>query len=185
MNSTKSKKSAFTLIELIIYIAIVSMVMVMLIDFTWNIIDAGTRVEVASELTQNSHLVMKKVTNKVRMAQAIITGSSTFNSHPGTLVLDMPGSGTDITFDTYIKQVSVGTETVSIRKIRMQEGVAAAIDLTSDKVEAVNFVFRNFSRGTDAKNINFECTLNSVNPSSDTIRDKSISFETSVTIRKK
>lgn len=177
------KTKAFTLIELIVYIAILSIVLVSAIGFLWNIIGGSVRVSASTELTYSARLVQGNITYTGRNAHDVLTLSSTFDSHPGVLVFET--SGGDVTFDTVTEEITVGGQSVTIRKLRMKTGAGLPIDLTSDKVDVTNFVVKNRTRGTEPKNVKVEVTLTYVNPGQDLARNQTLSFETAVSIRKR
>ena len=60
---------AFTLIELIIYIAIVSLVLVLATNFTWNIIQGNVSAACQREVQQNTRFVMEKITRAIRAGE--------------------------------------------------------------------------------------------------------------------
>jgi len=177
------KTKAFTLIELIIYIAILATVLVSTVGILWNVIGGSVRVSSSTEISYSARLVLDNITRAGRGASDVLTGSSTFGSHPGVLVFGSAGG--DITFDTTTKNITVGGQSVTIRKLRMKTGAGEPIDLTSDKVDVTNFIVKNRTRGTEPKNVKVEVTLASVNPGQDPARNKTLSFETAISIRKR
>lgn len=56
----------FTLIELIIYIAIVSAVLVLSSSFTWNIIQGETKTMAYREVQQNARFALEKISRVIR-----------------------------------------------------------------------------------------------------------------------
>lgn len=112
----------------------------------------------------------------------IWTGGSVFGFNPARMVFDYPDK--DVVIDTYMKNVIAAGKTASVRKLRMQIGFDPPFDITSDKVSVSNFVIEHRTRGSEAKNIKIGITLNYVNPAQEFVRDKSVSLETSVSIRK-
>ncbi|MDP4008574.1 MAG: prepilin-type N-terminal cleavage/methylation domain-containing protein [Candidatus Peregrinibacteria bacterium] len=179
------RNKGFTLIELIIYVAIASGVLVSVITFAWAVIGSGVKVDVSSELTQNGRFVLEKITQEIHAAEDVVIGSSTFGVSPGVLTLDLSGPNTDVVFDTYAKDVTVGGQVISITKLRMQDGTDPAVDITSDKVNLTNFVLTNLTRDTEPANINIEITLVHITTGEDPLRDRNLSFETAVSIREK
>ncbi len=177
------KTKAFTLIELIVYIGILSIVLVSAIGFLWNIIGGSVRVSASAELTYSARLVLDNITYAGRGAHDVLTANSTLDSHPGVLVFE--NTGGDVTFDTATKDIIVGGQNVTIRKLRMKTGTGSPIDLTSDKVDVTDFVVKNRTRGTEPKNVKVEVALAFVNPGQDLARDQTLSFETAVSIRKR
>ena len=166
-----------SLIELIIYVAISSIVLVSVVSFAWHILGSGTRINVSSELTQNGRCVLEKISRDIRNANDITTASSIFDTDPGVLVLDTDNGA--LTFDTYQKNITVGTQNITIRKLRRN-----GIDMTSDKINVTHFLVENLTRATESKNVNISLGLEFVNPGNDFKRNRSLSLEPSVTIRK-
>ncbi len=176
-------KKGFTLIELIVYIGISSIVLVTAVNIAWNLIVSNANSQGKSEVYFNSRFALHQLQLQVRAAEDFITGSSTFGSHPGVLTLDYPGEGTDVIFDTYTKNISVGGESVTIRKLRIKEGAADYVDITSDKVDIINFTLHDLTRWSEKTNINIELTIEKVNPGGDPNYDASISLETALSVR--
>lgn len=59
----------FTLIELIIYIAIVAVMLVLASGFAWNIIHGDVKAMVHREVQQNARFAMEKMTRAIRDGQ--------------------------------------------------------------------------------------------------------------------
>ena len=177
--SPKSK-AAFTFVEAIIYIAIGAMVLVGVITFSWRIIGSGVKVDVSAELTQQGHLALERITQSVQGADGIVSGA--YGSYPGAVTLDYPGTA-DITVDTYTASVNVGGQSLTIRKLRLKEGVSAAVDLTSNRVNVTNFVLTNLRRGTEPANLRVALTLQTVSAGQDPQRNRSITLSTSASVR--
>lgn len=60
----------FTLIELIIYIAIVAVILVLASGFAWNIIQSDTKAACYREVQQNGRFAMEKITRALRAGEA-------------------------------------------------------------------------------------------------------------------
>lgn len=60
---------AFTLIELIIYVAIVSVVLILISGFAWNIIYGNAKNAALREIQQNARFAMEKITQAIRAGQ--------------------------------------------------------------------------------------------------------------------
>lgn len=174
------KQKAFTLIEIVIYIALTAIILVALINISWNVFNARTRAKVSAELTYNGQIVLDNFVNSVHEAAEVVTNKSTFGTNPGVLELD---SADDIIIDTYTKTVPLGDGTVDITKVRIQKGVKAAQDLTSDLVDITNLVFTDLTRGSEKENIKMEITLEHIHADYDVDRDKSLDLETSASIK--
>lgn len=179
----KTNKKGFTLVELIVYIAIAATTLVVAVNIGINLIRSADKAQGAQETYANARLGMHQIQLNMREAEDVITGSSTFGSHPGVLTLDFPGSGTDVVIDTYTQIVTIGTQTPTIRTLRIKEGTAAAIDLTDKHTDVTNFTLTNLTRGSENKNIHFAVTFSRANPGGDPNYNASISLETALSTR--
>jgi prepilin-type N-terminal cleavage/methylation domain-containing protein len=179
----RSAKKGFTLVELIIYIAIASMVLVGAVNVAWNLITANATSDLKRDVYMNARVVTEEFGRQVRGAEDVDTGSSTFGANPGVLTLDYPGGNTDKVFDTYNKDVVVGGQIVNITKLRITEGTSDPVDLTNDHVDVGDFTLTDLTQASEPDNVLLELTLDSVNPGGDMKYDVSISVQTSISIR--
>ena len=62
-----------TLIEFIIYIAILGVVLVLMVGFSWNIIHSDIKTMAYREAQQNARFVMEKITRAIRAGQNPLT----------------------------------------------------------------------------------------------------------------
>ncbi|KPJ55096.1 hypothetical protein AMJ47_01050 [Parcubacteria bacterium DG_72] len=60
---------AFTLIELIVYIAIVSVVLVLVTGFSFNILYGNIKAQAVRETQQNARFALEKITRSIRSGQ--------------------------------------------------------------------------------------------------------------------
>lgn len=178
-------KKAFTLMELIVYVAISATVLVGIITFSWNIMGTGVKVDISTELTQNARTCMEKFTQGVQAAMDLDTGGSTFDIHPGVLSLDYDLAADDIVIDTYEKQIDVAGNPTTIRKLRLTKGSESPVDITSDQMNVTNFVITNLTRDTDAQNVTMQLTLEYINVDNHYPWNNTITIETSATIRER
>lgn len=176
-------KKGFTLIEMLIYIMIASIVFIFAFNAGWNVFKASNHISVRQDVYTNTRIIANQFQKYVRGAGDILTNISVFNSNPGVLALDYPGVGTDVIFDTYSKDVTIGGRVITIKKIRIKDGAAAYEDLTNDKINVSNFVVKNFSRGGLSKTVQISLTLDRVNPDNNPDFSASGSFTTSFTLR--
>ncbi|MBD3330437.1 hypothetical protein GF354_02800 [Candidatus Peregrinibacteria bacterium] len=182
--NTKSKQSGFTLIELIVYIAIAMIVLISATGIIWNIFSSNLRAQKTREVYTISRQIMSELTKQIHSAEDVITASSNFNTNPGTLTLDFPGGNTNKIFDTYEKTISINGREISITKLRLTEGSDAPIDLSSDQVTINNFTLENLTYSGENKNINISLNVSTINPDNDSDYDISLDLETSVSVKK-
>ena len=89
----KMKTKGFTLIELILYIAIITIVMSALIPFAWNIIEGSAKSSVEQEVSSQARYVSERIKYEIRNATSINTpapGASgsvlILNTSPSTII---------------------------------------------------------------------------------------------------
>lgn len=106
-----NKLNGFSLIEVVIYIAIISAILTVAIFFTWDVISNQTKSIVIVEVNQNSRYILEKVARDIRQANRLNSVSS------NTLSIDLIGGDTIIyVFDdlnqTIGRQLNVGSQVV-------------------------------------------------------------------------
>jgi len=164
--SFHNHQSGFTLFELLVYVAIVSVVIVSAVYFTIDIINASQKSRAFQEVQQNARLAMSRMLQAVQEADDVNTGQSNFDSNPGLLSLAMDDSARNPTIFR-----------VASNALQISQGTGDFIDLTSDKVIVTNLVFTNLSVIDRTKNIKITITVEHINP------DNTKAFEASVTLQ--
>lgn len=164
-------KQGFTLVELMLYIAIIAGFLATTIFFAMRVVEGGQRGSAHMEIQQNVRVAMERMTREIRSAQDLNTISSTFDAHPGVLSLEGPVGEDPIVFD------------VQNGVLRLTKGVNGPYNLTSDDVEITNFVVENLSVSNRAKVIRISLDAEyAVDPDSP-YYDVSSSAQTTVVIR--
>lgn len=143
-----------TLLELMLYLGVVSVILIAATLFAGEFVLSQAKAAARFETTRNAKLVAARIAAEVREATDINTGASVFDVHPGTLSLETASAGTDPTVFT----VTDGVLTI-------QQGVGAAIPLTSSSVEVADFVVDDVSVGARTKAVRISITTRYVNPS--------------------
>lgn len=134
-------------------------------------------IDTGIELEQNGRFILNQLTRDIKMASDIRMENSVFEANPGKLVLTMPDNS-EITFDTYDKQVALADQNFTINKLRKTEGITGPLDLSSDHISVKNLIFYDRTRGTESKNIKIKITLSDINST------KELNIETAVSLRK-
>lgn len=173
----------FTMIELIVYIAVASLILVTIVGIGLNLSVANQKSQAKREIYMNTRFVVQELTDMIRGADDVILSGTTFGSNPASLALAYP-SGNNVLFSVYAKNVTVGGNVVSINKLSMKSGSDPFTDITSDKVTVTDFTLTNLTRGASRKNINIQLTLSKVNPGGDPAFNVSFPIETAVSVRK-
>jgi len=141
-------QSGSSLIEMLIYIAIVSVFLITLINFSWDVIYSKVKNTTIGETTDNTHIIIEKIGLTTRNADSIDAPTSGQTSQ--TLVLNNP-NGSQTTFD------------LSDGRLRINEGTGYFY-LTSSKVNITNLEFINLSQTGTKGNIRIKMTISHNNP---------------------
>ncbi len=141
----KSQSSGFTLIELIIYLGIVSIILVSISYLILDILGGQTKNYANAEVNQNLRFITNMITKDIKAASAISSLTA------DTLVLTLPGD--DITYN-----FNSGTKTID-----RQLGVNPAVSLNSSHVE-IKGNFSDLSYLALAKNVGIHLEINYKNP---------------------
>lgn len=164
----------FTLLETIIYIAIIGVVLSGFVGYALNISSTREKAYVVEEVQANARAALDTITQKIRSANGVNFASSTLGSDPGVLVLEMNNSSLDPT----IIDLSVNDGVLQIK-----EGAGSAIPLTSDEVQVTNLVFINQSNSAGRENIKVEITVEFNNIDGNQVYSFTKNLETSVSLR--
>lgn len=170
---TKNQKG-FTLIETIIYIAIIGTVIAVFVDFSLSVSSSRNKVYSAQEVHANAREILSLITTKVHEADNINIGASTFGADPGVLSLAMTDPAKNPTI-IFLNQDD--------GQLQITEGLDPVINISSDEVKVKNLVFSNLSPSTKRENVKIDLTIE-YNGSEDVDFNYSRSFQTSASIRK-
>lgn len=137
-------RKGFTLIETIIYIAIIGGILVTFVNFGFNISDARDKTFVTEETQHNSRTAMEFITREIRSANSVDLINSVFNTDPGILYLNMSNSSTNPTI------ISLSSDD---GRLQVKRGANATSTITSEKVIVSNLVFTNLSVSSTKENV--------------------------------
>lgn len=141
-------KKSFTLIEVLLYIAIVTIMMSALVLFAWNAIILGAKNNTQQELYAQGRIVSERILAEIRNANGINSVSASQIS----LIENAPN-------DPTIINVSAGI-------LMIKQGVAAAVPLHSNTITVNSLVFTDYSSADGkTKNIGYvlQVSRNSTN----------------------
>lgn len=143
MKSLKHEnKNGFTLIETIIYIAIIGGVFVALTSFVLTISGSRNKSYSEQEVNANARMALGVISQKIKSASGINLASSTFGAHPGVLSLAMTSSTLNPTVIA-----------VSGNRIAVTVGSGSPQFITSQMVLVTNLVFTNLTGDSNHGNI--------------------------------
>lgn len=163
----------FTLIETIIYIAVIGLIMGTLGLFMNTLLQARAKTQASSEVIAVARVIQDQLSLAARHAEGINVGSSTFGTDPGALSLDMVDVATDPT---------VFSLTAADGQFQKTQAGGGAMILTSDRVNVDSLIFNNLTGADDAGIIQVQFTLKAVNTSGSAYFDYEQAFQTTLRI---
>jgi len=166
-------KSAFTLMEMIIALALTVLVISGFLYYVLSISDNRNKTYAIAEVQSNGRVALELISQRIRSASALNTASSTFNISPGVLSLSMASSTTNPTLINL---------TGANGRLQITEGALSAVPVTSKRVQVSNLVFTNLTSKGKRKDIMIDMTINYGNPG-DVYYNASQTWETTVSLR--
>lgn len=164
------KNKGFTLIELIVYISLVSVMLLGIASFTKIILQTRIRNQVITETEQQGIQIAQILTRVIRNAENITT--PTAGNNAGSLTLDV----SDISQDPTVFSLNGGI-------INIKEGTGNQINLNNSRVEAHDLAFQNLSRPDTPGIIKFGFSLDYNNQSGRPEYNYSRTFYGSISLR--
>lgn len=146
---TKTKKG-FSLIEMLIYVAILAIMVVLVITVTLSVSDSYGDFQVSRNVQTAAVISLERMVREIRMAESVVLGSSTFDAHPGILTLQKTG-------DTGIETVIFS---ITGQSLTVQENSEPVGVLSRGEVSITNLVFRKVD-GTSSNGVKIEMTIES------------------------
>jgi len=134
-STNKNSLAGFTLIEVLVYIAVLVIVITVVSTFFLWGVRSNTKAKVMRETLDNNRRAMEIITREIKEAISIYAETSTFDSHPSQLSLETTKHLPEGETTTYVDFYLSGTQLCF--KKESQDPIA----LTSDKVEVSNLVF--------------------------------------------
>ena len=162
-------EKGFTLIEVLIYIAIIGIVVTSFITFSLSISETKNKNYVIQEVHANSRVALNLISQKIRGTQGVVNPTEGDTSN--TLVLDIPDTDDNLTFN------------VEGNVLNITEGTAIPLAITSDEVKVTNLVFSNLTPTGERANIMVEITVEYNNAGTDIEYTYSQNLQTAVSLR--
>jgi len=167
-NWKKGNKSGFTLVELVIYIAIFATILLLIIGFLWMIVLGNIKETAYEEVQQNGRFAITKMTQEIKKATGI--DIPTPGNSANALILRMADS-------------SLTSFDISGGKLRMTKGINSYY-LTTDQVIINNnsLQFTNNSYPNTPGIIQVKMEINHTNPGNRREYQASVDLESSVSL---
>lgn len=173
--TTLKNNSGFTLIEMLIYVLIVSAIALAGTQFTMEVIKGQNKSRSDQEVQDNARFAMETMTKLIRSADGVDVAASIFDTSPGKLVLNMSDAAKHPT----IFEVDAQTDSLT-----MKEGNDPVVNLTSNEIDVSNLIFKNLSPPKVQPNIKINIDLTFTNPSGIPDFNANFALENTISIRK-
>ena len=148
-----SNQNGFTLIETLIYSAIVAVILGIAVGVSFSLIRANDALDVQTEVVENAKFLNQKVGWALKGASQI--NSPAVGSSGSTLSINTPSAA----FNPFVFDLADGVA-------RLKVGSQTPVPLTSDYVLVASMVFDNFNYSTSSKNtIRLRADIISADPS--------------------
>jgi prepilin-type N-terminal cleavage/methylation domain-containing protein len=169
-----NNNQGFTLIETLIYLAIIGAVVASFVSYSLSITNSRSKAYVVQEVQANSRLALDLITQNIRMSNGLNLGSSTFNADPGMISLSM--ASTTLNPTVFRLDADDGV-------LQISQGGGNWLSVTSDEVSVANLLFATSSPSGEKESVNIFMTIEFYNPDNDQEFEYSRDLRTSVNIR--
>lgn len=165
-------RPGFTLIELIIYIALTAIVVVVLLRVMLTVMGTREKMETVSTVHQELRFSMDRITQSARNAVSVETGASVFGSSSGSLSLAMGDAS-----------VSPTVFSLSGGRIYMRAATGAALPLTSTNMIVDQLQFTNLTASGSSGTVKIQ--MHAVSAARTVAKESAdeMTLETSVSLR--
>ncbi len=155
------KKNGFTLVELLVYTAILSMVLVLAVTFVMSVLEATVKSTAKEEVQANAAAIIQLFDTTVRHSQSVYDRTSDFIGDPGQLSLlsvrDLPPEESESYVDIYADDGKFCVK-------REFYGVSCA---SSSKTELTSLTFREITQAGGAESVQMIFTIRYKSPKSE------------------
>lgn len=139
----------FTLVEMIVYAAVLGIIAVLSINSMLAMTRAFTDLRVSRDLNSSATALFERLTRDIRGAYDIDAAQSTFGAHPGRLMLDTKDSGgANTTIEYY----------VTGNRVNIREGGVDQGSIMTTGTSVTSFVVRQLTN-TNTKAVKVEATI--------------------------
>lgn len=165
-----SYQAGYTLIELLLYIAMIGVLLGAVVAFFGMTTDARVKNQSITEVNEQGTYVMDYIAQTVRNASAITSPA-------------IGASGSSLTLTVPMASLSPTVFSLTSGVLQVKEGTATAVPLTSSKVQVSAFTITNLGRSGTSGIVKISFTINRLNSSGLNEYDYQRTFTTSVGIR--
>lgn len=171
------KQKGFTLLEVLLYVAIISMVLSAVVFFAWNVLYGGVKSGRLSEVNYAARYASERIQYEIRNSSGITVASSNFGANLAS------AAGTKITLTNASAAKNPTIIDVSSGQLRLTVGANAPVNLTPINISVTNLTFTNNSSGDNkTRNLSFTFSVQSNIPSAGNVY-QNVTLESAAEIR--
>lgn len=167
---TSQQQQGYTLIELLLYVAMIGILLGGVTTFFAMAVEARVKNQSISEVNDQGVYAMELLSQTVRNATDVTV--------PAT-----GATGSNLTLTVPTGALSPTVFSLDGTTLQIKEGTAAAVPLTSSKIQVTSFSVKNLTRSGTAGIVQISLTLERVNPTGRNEYDYERTFTTSVSLR--
>lgn len=82
------KKSGFSLLEMIIYISILTFMLAIIVEVVLSVTRSERTIKATRSVENSAVMTLERIGREVRAAQGVVESESVFGAHPGVLTLE-------------------------------------------------------------------------------------------------
>lgn len=161
----------FTLIELIIYITIVSGVLIVFLNFGWEVINGNIKSQSMREVQQNSRFAMQKITENIFSAKGV--NFPLYGELNNYLSLEMEDPDLNPTLFE-----------LNGDKLIITQGINGPYSLTNDRVKVASLEFINLSYLDTPGTIKIKISIKHINENNLNQYEAFLSTEDTISLRR-
>jgi len=165
----RAAEKGYTLLELLLYIAIIGVLLTAVTTFFGVTADARVKNQTVAEVNDQATSIMDYMTQTIRNATSITSPAAA-------------ASGVSLTLVVPTGSLSPTVFSLSGTTLQVKEGAAAAVPLTSNDVQISSLTFMNLTRSGTSGTVQISFTINRVNPGSHNEFDYQKTFTASAEI---
>ncbi|MDD2753238.1 MAG: type II secretion system protein [Candidatus Portnoybacteria bacterium] len=148
--------AGFTLIEMLVYIALVTIIVSVIVAFSFWMIQISAKAKVNSEVLANARRAMEIMTYEIRKSKSVYAPTSVFDKNPGQLGLQQTaaaGSEETTTFADFF---------ICNQALCLKREKTPPIALTGSSVRVTNFLFNRRLNSLNAESIRITLKVESL-----------------------
>jgi competence protein ComGC len=129
----------FSLVEMIIYVTILSFMLVVIVSILVTITKAGRGIKAAREIQDSGSLSLERIVRETRQATSVNTASSTLDTSPGVLMLtSTDSSGNAETVQFYLQSNALHLKINGVDKGALTRSDTSVTNLIFTKITTVH-----------------------------------------------